>query len=373
MKFRHDNPVKRKISFLCGLLIFISMLCSLPLCATDAGRTYSIQNKFGISVSVVPKTGTYSVNYQGQNWLGTGIVSVLQNKRWYRSADVKYPAADERDGASGRLTLANVENASGKDRWGEYETIDLNWAVPGSDVVLVTGFRLYREHPFLVFEQKFPKGFKNYASGNWMTPSVAFPQFLTTFDNRNDLYSWTSGGMFTHRFGYGTASSLGGTVDLLLLSDKDYATAILSPFANYLVATQQSQPVASRNETNPNKLAISCGIEGLVEEIPAGFEHAHLLVVGQGIGKTFRSWGEALLERAGKKIPSKYEGDNLKYPVYWDDYGSYYREHGFKEEGYKSYEDIILGIDEDAKKTRAAHRRLPGTGRGPVARPRRAI
>jgi hypothetical protein len=277
-------------------------------------------------------------------------VSVLQNKRWYRSADVNYPEAAENGHASGKLTLEDIEHASGKDRWGEYETIDLNWVVPGSDVVLVTGFRLYDERPFLVFEQKFPKGFKNYASGNWITPSVAFPQFLTTFDNRNDLYSWTSGGMFTHRFSYGTASSLGGTVDLLLLSDRDYATAILSPFANYLVATQQSQPVASRNETNPNKLAISCGIEGLVEEIPAGFEHAHLLVVGQGIGKTFQSWGAALLERAGKNIPSKYEGDNLKYPVYWDDYGSYYREHGFKEEGYKAYEDIILGIADDARK-----------------------
>ena len=350
MRVRPINLVKREISFLCGLLILMSMVCSSPLRAADVGRTYSIQNKFGISVSVEPKAGTYSVTYKGQNWFGTGIVSVLQNKRWYRSTDVKYSDAAEYDRASSKLTLGDVRSASGKDRWGEYETIDLNWAVPGSDVVLVTGFRLYGEQPFLVFEQKFPKGFKNYASGNWITPSVAFPQFLTTFDNRNDLYSWTSGGMFTHRFSYGAASSLGGTVDLLLLSDKDNATAILSPFANYLVATQQSQPVASRNETNPNKLAISCGIEGLVEEIPAGFEHAHLLVVGQGIGKTFRSWGEALLERAGKKIPSKYEGDNLKYPVYWDDYGSYYREHGFKEEGYKSYEDIILGIADDAKK-----------------------
>jgi hypothetical protein len=248
------------------------------------------------------------------------------------------------------LTLEDAKSTSAKDRWGDYETIELSWQVPGSDIELLTGFRLYRDHPYLEFVQKFPKGFKNYASGNWIIPSVAFPQFLTTFDDRSDLYSWTSGGMFSHRFGYGSASSLGGTVDLLLLTDKDYETAILSPFANYLVATQQSLPVAAQDEANTNKLAITCGIEGLVEEIPAGFEHAHLLVVGKGIGDTFRSWGQALLERSGKKIPSKYQGDNLKYPVYWDDYGAYYREHGFKEEGYKSYEDIILGLAEDAKK-----------------------
>jgi hypothetical protein len=326
------------------------MFCASLLLATESSRKYSLQNKFGLSVSVEPSEGRYSVRYHGQSWFGPGIVSVLVNKRWYRSGDVNFPEAAGYDQPSGRLTLADAKSAFGKDRWGEYGTIDLSWGVPDSDIVLVTEFRLYSEHPFLVFAQKFPKGFKNYASGNWIVSSVAFPQFLTMFDVRNDLYSWTSGGMFTHRFSYGAASSLGGTVDLLLLADKDYQTAVLSPFANYLVATQQSLPVASRNETNPNKLAISCGLEGLVEEIPAGFEHAHLLVVGQGIGKTFQSWGEALLERAGKKVPSKYEGDTLKYPVYWDDYGSYYREHGFKEEGYKSYEDIILRVAEDARK-----------------------
>jgi hypothetical protein len=326
------------------------MFCASLLLAKESGKTYSLENKFGISVSVEPDVGRYSVRYNGQSWFGLGIVSVLANKRWYRSGDVKFPEAAVYDQPSGRLTIEDTKVASGTDRWGEYQAIDLSWRVPGSDIVLVTGFRLYTEHPFLVFLQKFPKGFKNYASGNWIIPSVAFPQFLTMFDDRNDLYAWTSGGMFNHRFSYGAASSLGGTVDLLLLADKDYDTAILSPFANYLVATQQSLPAASRDETNPSKLAISCGIEGLVEEIPAGFEHAHLLVVGRGIGKTFQTWGEALLERAGKKIPSKYDGDTLKYPVYWDDYGSYYREHGFKEGGYKSYEDIILGIAEDAKK-----------------------
>jgi len=333
-----------------GALLIATMFCASLLRAQEPGRTYSLQNRFGISVAVEPSEGRYTVRYNGQSWFGPGIVSVLANKRWYRSADVKFPEAAAYNQPSGRLTLQDAKSASGTDRRGEYGTIDLTWGVPGSDIVLATGFRLYHDHPFLVFTQKFPKGFKNYASGNWIIPSVAFPQFVTEFDDRNDLYSWTSGGMFSHRFGYGAASSLGGTVDLLLLTDKDYSTAILSPFANYLVATQQSLPAAAQDETSPTKLAISCGIEGLVEEIPAGFEHAHLLVVGQGVGKTFRSWGEVLLERAGKKVLSKYEGDSMKYPVYWDDYGAYYREHGFKEEGYKSYEDIILGIAEDAKK-----------------------
>ena len=316
----------------------------------DYKSAYSLQNSLGISVSFDPQAGSYSVNFNNQSWLGPGIVSVLINKRWYRSSGIAFPEPAAYEKSQGRLVLEDVKQGSGSDRLGAYDFIELLWKAPETDVVLTTGFHLYRDSPYLVFTQGFPKGFKNYASGNWILPSVSFPQFITEFDARNDLYSWASGGMFTHRFEYGAASGLGGTVDLLLLADKEHDAMLLSPFANYLIATQQSAPVATRDETNPNKSAISCGIEGLVDEIPAGFGHAHILVAGRGIHSTFERWGQALLAKAGKKIPSKYWGENLKYPVYWDDYGAYYREHGFKEDGYKSYEDIILGVAEDARK-----------------------
>ena len=313
-------------------------------------QSYSLENKFGISLVFNPAEGAYTIRCGGESWLGKGLVSVLENKRWYRSAQVKYPEVAAYQHAGERLALTDVKTGESADFLGAYQSIELAWQVPVSGTAFATSFKLYSDTPCLVFFQKFPRGFKHYASGNWTVPSVVFPQFLSGFGERNDLYSWNSGGMFTHRFGYGNAASLGGTVDLLLLADETYKTLILSPYVNYLVATQQSAPVAAVDETNPSKGAINCGIEGLVEEIPAGYEHAHILVVGQGIGKTLRAWGETLLKRAGKKIPSKYTGDTLKYPVYWDDYGSYYREHGFKEEGYKAYEDIILGIAEDAKK-----------------------
>jgi len=318
-----------------------------PAPFTAEQRQYSINNKFGVSLTIDAKQGFFTVQYGGERWLGTGLVSVLENKRWYRSAK------DQKADAYGRtekLVLTDVKTGASADFLGAYQSLELAWQVPDSATAFATGFKLYSDAPCLVFFQKFPRGFKSYASGNWIVPSVVFPHFLAGLDDRNDLYSWTSGGMFTHRFGYGNAASLAGTVDLLLLADASYKTLILSPYANYLVATQQCAPVAARDETNPSKGAINCGIEGLVEDLPAGFEHAHILVAGEGIGKTFRSWGAALLRRAGKKIPSKYEGDTLKYPVYWDDYGSYYREHGFKEEGYNSYEDIILGISDDGRK-----------------------
>jgi hypothetical protein len=327
--------------------------CSLWAAQSAPGspeKVYSLRNKFGISVSVDTQAGHYSVTYKGQSWLGCGIVSVLSKNHWYRSADVKFPVATAYHPPQGKLLLAESGRGSGTDRLGSYDSISLTWNVPGQEVKFVTAFRLYREAPFLVFEQEFPEGFKNYASGNWIVPSVAFPQFITAGWAKEDLFSWVSAGMFSHRFGYGAASVVGGTVDVLLLADGDYDTMLLSPLANYLVATQQSAPVAAEDEMSASKGAISCGIEGLVDAIPVGYKHEHLLVVGTGIDRTLREWGQALLTKAGKKVPSKYEGDTLKYPVYWDDYGAYYREHGFKEEGYATYEDIILGVAEDAKK-----------------------
>jgi hypothetical protein len=340
-----------------GLWI-VAVFCIIPISSglraaqgepDAAAKVYSLQNKFGIAVAINATQGEYLTTYKGRSWLGPGIVSVLAKSRWYRSADLKFPEPAAFHPPQGRLLLLDASSSSGTDRLGTFDSVNLTWKVPAVEVKLVTSFRLYRDAPYLVFGQEFPGGFKNYASGNWIVPSVVFPQFITAREARQDLYSWVSGGMFSHRFGYGPASNVGGTVDLLLLANQDYDTMLLSPLANYLVATQQSAPVASQDETEPAKAAINCGIEGLVEEIPAGYKHEHLLVAGKGIDRTFREWGHALLTKAGKQIPSKYEGDTMKYPVYWDDYGAYYREHGFKEDGYKSYEDIIIGIAKDAK------------------------
>ncbi len=87
-----------------------------------------------------------------------------------------------------------------------------------------------------------------------------------------------------------------------------------------------------------------------MKEIPAGYKHEHLLVAGEGIDSTFRQWGQALLTKSGKQAPSKYDCETMRHPVYWDDYGGYYREHGFKEEGYAAYEDVIVGVAEDARR-----------------------
>lgn len=328
----------------------VAALCLANACFAGNAPTITMRNDHGLALSINVRQGTYTVRYRGKPWLGKGLVSVLVGKKWYRSARVRWPQIKPYAGKPGRLHIEDEKQGSGVDRLGAYDSAILTWTVPHSDVRLITKFKLYRKRPYLIFSESFPNGFRDYATGDWTVPRVVFPQFLTGLaDSKKNLYSWVSGGLDTQRFGYGPATALSGTVDVLLLSDAKYHAMVLSPFSHYLVATQQSRPVATQTEPDPTKASINCGIEGLIKDIPPGFEQDNVLVVGSGVTRTLRYWGRLLLKRAGKAVPSKYAGVTMKYPTYWDDYGAYYMEHGFRQKGYSSYEDIILGIAKSAK------------------------
>lgn len=331
--------------------ILILWPCIVPAAiGSELPAVTVLGNQTGLAVRIDTQKGTYTVTDNGQSWLGEGRVSILVGKRWYRSAAVRYPHMKPYEEAGDRLVLAGAQRSAGQDALGSYDTVALTWSVPASAVEVVTSFRLYKAEPYLVFEQSFPHGFRGYATGNWTVPRVVFPQFFAGLaDARKDLYSWVSGGLDTQRFGYGPATTLSGTVDVLLLYGESDETMVLSPFSNYLVATQQSRPVPTETEPDPTKAVIDCGIEGLIPDLPAGFAQSNILVVGNGVTRTLREWGHVLLKKAGKPALSKYAGVTMKYPTYWDDYGAYYREHGFREKEFKSYEDIILGVARDAK------------------------
>ncbi|MBZ5564489.1 MAG: hypothetical protein LAP13_18970 [Acidobacteriia bacterium] len=344
------------LAFLAALMISVTA----NVAASETQQQYVLRNRFGTSVEINAPAGYYIVKQTtssvagsmvlpgDQTWFGRGVVSVFASRRWFRSADVTLFHVRGNDLTDGRLHLTGVKNGEAQDAFGAFQFVELNWTVPGLEIPIVTGFQLYQDRPALVFVQRFPKGFKGYANGEWTVPSVAFPQFVAeNWGIPQNLYSWTSGGMWDHRLGWGDAFTNQGSVDPLVTSAPDYTTLILSSFANYLIATQQSglSPMADQISRG----GISCGIEGLVPDLPSGFEHKHILVAGHGIHNTFTEWGKMLLEKAGKKPPSKYQDDTLSYLLFMDDAGAYYYEHDFKEPGYSTYADIILAIEKEAR------------------------
>lgn len=320
--------------------------------SVDLKKVYSLENRFGLAVSLYPDRGHYEVRYKESLWFGIGIVSILHESKWYRSQTaLGFKDREDHSLASRKnaeLVVVDIESGSENDIAGRYNFINVYWELKDTDKNFITGFRMYEDNPYLIFLQKYPNGFKHYANGNWTVPSVVFPQFSTHSGGRIDLYSWAGGAMFAHSFGYGRASCIGGTVDFLLLSDYKHESLILSPYSNYLVATQQSTHLGGKYREFSQ--VINCGIQGLAEELPVGYEHMHVMAVGSGINNTLRIWGNALLAKSGKKAPSKYQDDTLKHITYWDDYGAYYCQHGFKEDGYETYEDLIIAIEEDARK-----------------------
>lgn len=329
--------------------------------AADSAPDYVLRSKFGFALSIYAKDGRYELRQlttgaagasmppgPWQSWFGTGIVSAYTGGRWYTSTggDVFHVGATSP--ATGHLALLSARKGQASDRIGSYDFVQLEWEIPGTTRAFETAFEVYRNRPYLLFVQRFPNGFPGYANGDWTVPSIAFPQFISpSWGTPQNLSSWTSGGMWTQRFGYGDAFTIQGSVEPLVVSDAGYRTAVLSPFADYLVATVQSRPLAQPDSLSRG--SISSGIEGLVRDLPPGYEYQTIMVFGQGIHATIDDWGRALLERAGKARPSKYQDDTLKYFVYMDDAGAYYWQHGFKERGYKSYAELILAIEKDAK------------------------
>lgn len=343
------------------LVLFLVARPALHARANEVIPDHVLKSKFGVMVSIYSSQGYYTIQQttsgaagaavppgNNQSWFGTGIISVYARNHWFRSTDKEIFQVGADQGPATRLALSTARQGVNKDSLGVYDFVELTWKIPQTEISVVTVFQLYRDHPYLVFAQRFPTGFPAYANGDWTVPSVAFPQFVSPeWGAPQNLYSWTSGGMWTHRFASGDAYTIQGTVEPLVVSDPGFRTIVLSPLTHYLAATQQSRPLPLADTVSRG--SISCGIEGLVQDLPAGFEHKHIMVFGQGIHNTFQDWGHALLTRAGKTIPSKYQDDTLKYLVYVDDAGAYYWEHGFKEEGYKTYADVILGIEKDAK------------------------
>ncbi len=282
-----------------GRTIAFSLILIMGLAASaSASQSYILQNRFGTSLEVYPSEGYYIVKQSTPNahgsgvvpgeqaWFGRGLVSVFAGHRWFRSADMEFMHVRGDETTDGRLQLTGVKNGTASDAFGPFQFVELNWTVPGGEFPIVTAFQLYQDRPALIFAQRFPKGFKGYSNGDWTVPSVAFPQFVSNnWGVPQNLYSWTSGGMWSHRLAWGDAFSNEGSVDPLVASAPNYTTIILSSFANYLTATQQSRPLPVTGQIARG--SISCGIEGLVQHLPAGFEHQHILVAGRGIHNTF--------------------------------------------------------------------------------------
>jgi hypothetical protein len=131
------------------VLLFMFFM-ALPARCTQPDAEYLLKSKFGLELSVKPKTGEYFVSFNGGSWLGPGTVSVLVDKHWYRSGNAQVFGIIQ----SRRLLVSDTRTGSYHDVSGNYQFVDLYWRVEGTETNFITSFRLYQDHPYLIFVQK---------------------------------------------------------------------------------------------------------------------------------------------------------------------------------------------------------------------------
>lgn len=181
---------------------------------------------------------------------------------------------------------------------------------------------------FTVYTHTFPNGLAGIATGDFFQPSVAYEDIPLKSE-----YSR----IFTFRMAPMSPPSLKPipTHGPVILYTDHMDVIVFSPMDHFFVSL-----------ITVSDGAIHYGVEGEVEEIPAGFSHSFLLVRGKGLNATLERWGEILRGHYGRQRTDRYADPGASTLGYWTDNGAmyyYHTEPGMNEEetllGVKAYAD----------------------------------
>ena len=135
----------------------------------------------------------------------------------------------------------------------------------------------------------------------------------------------------------GVGSGITGTAPLCVFSADLKASIVLSPFSNFMAASQAWDKGAG---------TLSYGVMGDVGTVPAGYKVETVLSLGSGVAPAMIAWGDKLLAAYGKRRAAAWERDmTLRYLGYSTDNGAYYYYHT---EAKRNYEEEIVAIWREA-------------------------
>lgn len=233
----------------------------------------------GIAVSVDEATGTYKVATSRPTWTFVGTVGAR---------------------------LSGVTTRQGRDRIGAYQEVAFRWQ---SGIPYGGAIRRYSDRPVVLFS----------LTARQAAPRMTaeFPRF-TAFPAGLHPMSFEDSAFSPHTF------RLAHNATPWVLFDDGAHTAVLSAASDFIVSQMHGD----------GKVTLASGLNPELTDIPAGWTHRSLLVVGSGIGQTVQAWGRALTDLTGKQRPSSQADLLLKYFGYWTDNGATYYYNYDKEKGY---------------------------------------
>jgi hypothetical protein len=240
---------------------------SFVLFGAAFARAVTIAGPSGLTVSV-SADGSYAIS--------------LPNPAWQFSGTIGSP-------------LMNLAITSGTDNaGGAFSEIAFDFY---TDAPRHAAIREYSGSPAILFTVSLRSGGPNTFS---LPAFTVYPQGLShiafsgtfaapTFQGWNDESPWVS-------------------------FDSSYNAVILSPASHFMVAQTTVLPSGT----------LVSGISTQIASLPAGFTQQTLLVIGNGINRTFDTWGNLLTGLTGKVRPANDADATLSRVGYWTDAGSAY-------------------------------------------------
>ena len=196
-------------------------------------------------------------------------------------------------GSLGRPAV-DISTASGTDRIGAYQEISFRF---GDASGRTAAIRAYAGRPVVLFSVMWPAKSAN---------TEGFPRLVVTPDV--PYKSSFQGKWGVYKF------DEKGTEGPWAHFDADGNTYVLSSASNFLVS------YLVRNAAGQ----IESRIHPAIKTLPAGFTHGTLLVIANGINRSFDIWGRALTDLQGKIRPPNDADPLLRSLGYWTDNGAAY-------------------------------------------------
>jgi hypothetical protein len=249
----------------------VALLVALTLSALACrAADQAIEGARGVVATMDPGSGRYEVRSRELNWTFTGQLG---------------------DPAS------NLSISHGQDRLGAYRELHFDWRqrVPLSGTI-----RTYISRPVVLFSVISKEPLSD-------TAAVRFPRFtefpkdLHHFSYKNDVFAPRS-------------FALEETATPWLLFDDQMRAVVLSPAANYMIASMRGDGITE----------IASGLNEGVAALPAGFTHQTLMTFDVGVNIAWDNWGTALTALQGKTRPANDADIGLRYLGYWTDNGAAY-------------------------------------------------
>lgn len=278
--------------------LLISMISLLVMSCTSSGAASSTGTNAAVTITL-PLTPTPTPAFSVTSSASSATVTTPESGLTVHvdlngSYTVHVQNPDWTFGGSVGHALDHITVESGQDHLGSYREIVFTYQ---GEVARTDAIRSYGSRPVLLFSTSYLAESSN---------TEPFPAFTSYPRN---LYHLSYHGSF------GIAHfDLKGTDSPWLFFDKEMHSLILSPAANFMVASL----TLSSNGT------ISSGVNNGIEVLPQGFTHKTMLTVGNGINTTYNTWGHAMTDLQGK-IRTANDGNlTLNTLGYWTDRGATY-------------------------------------------------